>query len=472
MNSKAVDLNLLSSFHPRESFATRTALEQGFKFIILAVVWLSLIFLAAAGAGVAFAWKAPFVFNELLPMWFPAVDKQIFADLADIHAYLAPTVVVATIIPVNALFMVLCERKFLSLLTMRIGPDKVGPNGGLQTLADAFKLLFKEDTMPKGADPILFTLAPALFFAPSMIVFLPLLAVASNRLGAFVYTDLDISLIFILGFVSLGTMSLVMAGWASNNKYSLMGGLRAAAQAVSYEIPLVLTMIAIIMLSGSVNLVKISDSQAGGILNWNLFGHGKLPWLLNLTASSGGIFFEGFVTLVFIVLCALLFIIFVTAATAEVNRIPFDIPEAESELVSGFNTEFSGMKFALFFLAEYTNLFISSGLAAILFLGGSHLPISAASEQALYNLLSNVSFELPVVGSFYGMFEHLNLTWVLASITLLVKIYIMFLVAIWIRATLPRLRQDQLMEFGWKYLIPLSLGIIFILALVLEYIKL
>ncbi|MCH2227245.1 MAG: NADH-quinone oxidoreductase subunit H [Candidatus Caenarcaniphilales bacterium] len=472
MNSKAVDLNLLSSFHPRESFATRTALEQGFKFIILAVVWLSLIFLAAAGAGVAFAWKAPFVFNELLPMWFPAVDKQIFADLADIHAYLAPTVVVATIIPVNALFMVLCERKFLSLLTMRIGPDKVGPNGGLQTLADAFKLLFKEDTMPKGADPILFTLAPALFFAPSMIVFLPLLAVASNRLGAFVYTDLDISLIFILGFVSLGTMSLVMAGWASNNKYSLMGGLRAAAQAVSYEIPLVLTMIAIIMLSGSVNLVKISDSQAGGILNWNLFGHGKLPWLLNLTASSGGNFFEGFVTLVFIVLCALLFIIFVTAATAEVNRIPFDIPEAESELVSGFNTEFSGMKFALFFLAEYTNLFISSGLAAILFLGGSHLPISAASEQALYNLLSNVSFELPVVGSFYGMFEHLNLTWVLASITLLVKIYIMFLVAIWIRATLPRLRQDQLMEFGWKYLIPLSLGIIFILALVLEYIKL
>ena len=472
MNSKAVDLNLLSSFHPRESFATRTALEQGFKFIILAVVWLSLIFLAAAGAGVAFAWKAPFVFNELLPMWFPAVDKQIFADLADIDAYLAPTVVVATIIPVNALFMVLCERKFLSLLTMRIGPDKVGPNGGLQTLADAFKLLFKEDTMPKGADPILFTLAPALFFAPSMIVFLPLLAVASNRLGAFVYTDLDISLIFILGFVSLGTMSLVMAGWASNNKYSLMGGLRAAAQAVSYEIPLVLTMIAIIMLSGSVNLVKISDSQAGGILNWNLFGHGKLPWLLNLTASSGGNFFEGFVTLVFIVLCALLFIIFVTAATAEVNRIPFDIPEAESELVSGFNTEFSGMKFALFFLAEYTNLFISSGLAAILFLGGSHLPISAASEQALYNLLSNVSFELPVVGSFYGMFEHLNLTWVLASITLLVKIYIMFLVAIWIRATLPRLRQDQLMEFGWKYLIPLSLGIIFILALVLEYIKL
>lgn len=472
MNIKAVDLNLLTTFHPREKFAGKTALAQAIKFLLLAITWLSIIFLAAAGAGIAFAWKAPFVFNELLPMLLPGIDKSIFSTLADIHSYLAPTVVVATIIPVNALFMVLCERKFLSLLTMRVGPDKVGPNGGLQTLADAFKLLFKEDTMPKGADPVLFTLAPALFFAPSMVVFLPLLAVASNCLGAFVYTDLDISLIFILGFVSLGTMSLVMAGWASNNKYSLMGGLRAAAQAVSYEIPLVLSMIAIIMLSGSVNLVEISDSQAGGILNWNLLGHGKLPWLINLTASSGGSFFEGFVTLIFIGLCLTLFIIFVTASTAEVNRIPFDIPEAESELVSGFNTEFSGMKFALFFLAEYTNLFIASAVASILFLGGSHLPIDAVTEQNLFNLLSNISFELPLIGNFFGMFEGLNFTWVISSITLLVKIYIMFLIAIWIRATLPRLRQDQLMEFGWKYLIPITLGIIFLMAIILEYIKL
>ena len=472
MNSKAVDLNLLSSYHPRTNIATKSALGQAFKFLLLATFWLSVIFLAAAGAGVAFAWKAPFVFNTLMPMWFPSIDKEIFTTLADVHSYLAPTVVVATVIPVNALFMVLCERKFLSLLTMRVGPDAVGPNGAFQTLADAFKLLFKEDTMPKGADALLFTLAPALFFAPAMIVFLPLLAVAANKLGGFAYTDLDISLIFILGFVSLGTMSLVMAGWASNNKYSLMGGLRAAAQAVSYEIPLVLSMIAIIMLSGSVNLVKISDSQIGGILNWNLFGHGKLPWLLNLTASSGGNFFEGLVTLVFIMLCAALFIIFVTASTAEVNRIPFDIPEAESELVSGFNTEFSGMKFALFFLAEYTNLFIASGVASILFLGGSHLPVSADTELALYNLLSDVSFQLPVIGDFYGMTQGLNFTWVLSGVTLLIKIYIMFLIAIWIRATLPRLRQDQLMEFGWKYLIPISLGIIFLMAVILEYIKL
>ncbi len=471
MNSKAVDLNLLSSFHPREHFAERSALVQAFKFIILATVWLSIIFIAAASAGLAFAWKAPFVFNTLLPAWFPNINKEIFHNIADIHAYLAPTVVVATVIPVNALFMVLCERKFLSLLTMRIGPDAVGPNGGLQTLADALKLLFKEDTMPKGSDPILFTLAPALFFAPSMVVFLPLLAVAANRLGAFIYTDIDISLIFILSFVSLGTMSLVMAGWASNNKYSLMGGLRAASQAVSYEIPLVLAIIAIVMMSGSMNLVEISDRQAGGILNWNIFANGELPRVLNLFASTNGNFFDGFVALVFLILCVSLFVIFITASTAEVNRIPFDIPEAESELVSGFNTEFSGMKFALFFLAEYTNLFIASAVASVLFLGGSHLPISIEAEQALYSSLTNLNISLPVIGTFNGMFESLNFTWVVTSITLLLKVYLMFLVAIWIRATLPRLRQDQLMEFGWKYLIPVSLGIIFLMALILEYIK-
>ena len=471
MNSKAVDLNLLSTFHPRETFAQRSALVQAFKFFILAVVWLSIIFVVAAGAGLTFAWKAPFVFNELMPTWFPSVDKQIFKNLADIHAYLAPTVVVATIIPVNALFMVLCERKFLSLLTVRIGPDAVGPNGGLQTLADALKLLFKEDTVPKNSDPILFFLAPALFFAPSMVVFLPLLAVAANRLGGFIYADLDISLIFILGFLSLGTMSLVMAGWASNNKYSLMGGLRAASQAISYEIPLVLAIISVIMLSGSVNLFEISEAQAGGILNWNLLGNGELPRILNLFASTNGNFFDGFVTLVYLTLCVSLFLIFITASTAEVNRIPFDIPEAESELVSGFNTEFSGMKFALFFLAEYTNLFIASAIASILFLGGSHLPISIEAEQALYSALTNLNISLPIIGTFNGMLEGLNFVWVITSVTLLVKIYLMFLIAIWVRATLPRLRQDQLMEFGWKYLIPLTLGILFLMAIILEYIK-
>ncbi|MDD9897687.1 MAG: NADH-quinone oxidoreductase subunit H, partial [Candidatus Melainabacteria bacterium] len=146
-----------------------------------------------------------------------------------------------------------------------------------------------------------------------------------------------------------------------------------------------------------------------------------------------------------------------------------DLPEAESELVSGFNTEYTGMKFALFFLAEYTNLFIASGIAVVLFLGGSHLPISAAAEQQLYAAFSSITIALPVIGDLGGLLANLNLVWLITSAVFLLKIYAMFLVAIWIRATLPRLRQDQLMEFGWKYLIPLTLGIIFIVTLCLEY---
>jgi NADH-quinone oxidoreductase subunit H len=260
-----------------------------------------------------------------------------------------------------------------------------------------------------------------------------------------------------------------MGGWASNNKYSLIGGLRSASQAVAYEIPLVLAMISLVLISGSANLVEISNRQAGGILNWNILGNGHLPDALNLFANAGGNFLQGFVPLLFTLLCLASFLIFIIASTAEVNRIPFDLPEAESELVSGYNTEYTGMKFALFFLAEYTNLFIASGIAAVLFLGGSHLPISVDTENALYLSLAKITLNLPVVGNLGGLLTDLNFVWVLTSVVFILKIYLMFLVAIWIRATLPRLRQDQLMEFGWKYLIPLTLAIIFLVALCLEY---
>lgn len=469
MNTKAVDLDLLNRFHPRAEFATSTALAQAAKFLVLAGIWIGLVFTIPAGAAITFAWLLPKLLTELVPSLMPGFDLGLLNNIAFTLEYLAPTVTVATVIPVNAMFMVLCERKFLALLTMRIGPDKVGFNGALQTFADALKLLFKEDITPNGADGLLFTLAPALFFAPAMVVFMPLLSVASDNIGIFATTNLDIGLIFILGFASLGTMSLVMGGWASNNKYSLIGGMRAAAQAISYEIPMVLAIIALVLISGSMNLVAISDSQAGGLLNWNILGNGKLPYLVNMLPNHDGVFMDGFVSLVFILVCVALFIIFVTASTAEVNRIPFDLPEAESELVSGYNTEFTGMKFALFFLAEYTNLFIASGVAVILFLGGSHLPISIGAEEAVYAALTSVDISLPVIGTIGGFLEGLNLVWILTSLVLMIKIYTMFLVAIWIRATLPRLRQDQLMEFGWKYLIPLTLGIIFIVALCVEY---
>ena len=244
-------------------------------------------------------------------------------------------------------------------------------------------------------------------------------------------------------------------------------GLRASAQAISYEIPMVLSMIAIVLMAGSVNLVEVSDKQAGGLMNWNVFGNGQTANLYNLIASNYGDLALGLKSIAFVTLCALLFIIFVVASTAEVNRIPFDLPEAESELVSGYNTEF-GMKFALFFLAEYTNLFIASGLAAVLFLGGSHLPISAEAEQALYATFSGVDIQLPVIGTFHGLLADLDFSWIISGVTFITKIYLMFCLSIWIRATLPRLRQDQLMEFGWKYLIPLTLGCIFVMALLVE----
>ncbi len=466
MNSKFVNNNLLSTYHPRTKYYQYTALGQAFAFFVLAAVWISIVFAAAAGGGITFAWLLPWVLYKFSGEL--GLSAELARQIAEVLAYLAPTVTVATVIPVNALFMVLCERKFLALLTMRTGPTDVGPNGFLQTLADALKLLFKEDTTPAKADGLLFTLAPALFFAPAMVVFMPLLSVASNNLGIFATTNLDIGLIFVIGLASLGTMSLVMEGWSSNNKYSLMGGLRAASQAISYEIPMVLALIAIILMSGSMNLVEVSDAQAGGLLQWNIFGNGQILEITNLFASAHGSLVHGLVSTLFVLLCMSLFVIFVTASTAEVNRIPFDIPEAESELVSGFNTECSGMKFALFFLAEYTNLFIASGVAVVLFLGGSHLPISLAAENALYGSLSHVAVNLPLLGDLGGLLADVNLVWVVTSLVFITKIYLMFLLAIWIRATLPRLRQDQLMEFGWKYLIPLTLAIIFIMTILLE----
>ncbi len=472
MPTNTLNTNLLDTFHPRQNYAGFTALNQAFKFLVLAVVWIGIVFGVATGAAITFAWLLPIIIKAL-----PIADPKLLNTIAELVQFIAPTVVVASIIPANATFMVLCERKFLALLTVRVGPDKVGPNGFLQTAADALKLLFKEDITPRGADKILFTLAPALFFAPAMVVFMPLLSVATyNPFTAsfpvpFESTDLNIGVIFVLGIVSLGTMSLVMAGWSSNNKYSLIGGMRAAAQAISYEIPMVLAMIAIILFAGTMNLADISSKQSGGIIQWNIFGNGLLKNITNLFASSHGNFMLGAVSLLVVGLCLILFLIFVTASTAEVNRIPFDLPEAESELVSGYNTEYTGMKFALFFLAEYTNLFIASGIAVVLFLGGAHLPISTLTEAKLYAAFADLSFSLPLIGDWGGALNNLDLTWLVPSTVLLGKIYLMFLLAIWIRATLPRLRQDQLMEFGWKYLIPLTLAIIFIVAIALEYLQ-
>ena len=307
------------------------------------------------------------------------------------------------------------ERKALARIQNRIGPNKVGvpltPYGGKLSLfglgqpaADGIKMLFKENIVPTGADRLFHLLAPILSLIPAMLVlcFLPLefpwLNSDEGSLKAFM---LDGAVIFFFAITGLNTLAVFMAGWASRNKYSLLGGMRAIAQMVSYEIPLVLSAVVVVMMVGDMNAKAIADKQAGW--NWFVFQ----PW--GLAA----------------------FVIFFISALAETNRSPFDLPEAESEIIAGYSTEYSGFKFALFFLGEYIAMFAISGLAVTLFLGAGGGPGVEA---------------IPA----------LKVVWFLAKVCILIG------VMIWLRGTLPRLRVDQLMGFAWKFLLPLSILNIFV----------
>lgn len=332
---------------------------------------------------------------------------------------------IAIVAQASVIFLVLMERKVLAWFTQRKGPNRVGPWGLLQTLADGVKLLFKEDIMPKGTNKFLFTIAPALFFLPSFVFF-----------GLIPFTDqllavaLPAGALFVFAISSISVVGLVLAGWASNNKYSLLGGMRSAAQAISYEIPLVMSVLGVTLFAGTMNIGTIVQAQQGPLWNW----YGIL-----LTPVSLAIFF--------------------ISALAEVNRIPFDLPEAESELVSGYNTEYSGMKFALFFLAEYASLFAMSAFTAAFFLGGYYSPFGTF----LVELVTNQSVaQIEQAGGF-------NLNLLALQVEMLfwfmMKTYFFIFLAMWIRATLPRLKPDQLMGFSWKFLIPLSLINIFVIAI-------
>ena len=321
---------------------------------------------------------------------------------------LIATVPLLVIFPSLFAFTTWLERKTLARIQNRLGPNKVGIPctrislfGLGQPAADGIKMLFKEDIVPNGADRLFHLLAPILALIPAMLVlcFLPLefpwgkLMSAKSEVQAFL---LDGAVIFFFAITGLNTLAIFMAGWASRNKYSLLGGMRAIAQMVSYEIPLVLSAVVVVMSVGSLNAADIAKAQEG----WNWFV--LTPW--GLAA----------------------FIIFFIAALAETNRSPFDLPEAESELIAGYFTEYSGFKFALFFLGEYISMFAISGLAVVLFLGGGAGPGVAASP------------------------------WI-AVVWFLAKIFALILVMIWLRGTLPRLRVDQLMAFAWKFLLPLSI---------------
>ena len=298
------------------------------------------------------------------------------------------------LVAVNALFLIWMERKVSAHMQLRPGPMEVGFHGALQTIADALKLIGKELITPEDADKLIYLLAPIVMFLPVLVSF-----VVIPFSPTLIIRDLNVGLLLIFAFSTLTVLAILMAGWSSNNKYSLLGAIRSVAQNIAYEIPLLITAMSIIIMVGS---FKLSDIVARQSFLWYIF------------------------------LQPLAFILFIICGTAETNRAPFDIPEAESELVAGFHTEYSGMRFAIFFLAEYTNMFIVSAVAAVLFLGGWQGPL------------------LPPVVWF------------------LIKVYALIFVMMWFRWTFPRLRFDQLITFAWKILIPLALANLIVTALVMK----
>ncbi|QKS48860.1 NADH-quinone oxidoreductase subunit NuoH (plasmid) [Paenibacillus cellulosilyticus] len=295
------------------------------------------------------------------------------------------------------------ERKVIGWMQYRQGPNRVGPLGLLQSVADILKLLIKEDTIPRKADRLLFVFAPVLAFIPSFAV----LAVIPYTQKLY-FADLNVGLLYYVALSGISTLAIVLGGWASNNKYALLGGMRSAAQMISYEVPLVISVTGVVMMSGTLNLRGIVDAQSGGwFWDWNF-----LPQIIG-------------------------FAVFVVAAISELNRTPFDLPEAESELVAGYHVEYSGFRFAFFMLTEYVYVYAIAGLATTLFLGGWHAPA-------------------PFLDFIPGII------WFALKFAFIV--FFLF----WLRATLPRIRIDQLMGLGWKLLLPLSLVNIFLTALFYE----
>ena len=307
---------------------------------------------------------------------------------------------VISLFAVLGLVLVLMERKVAAWMQIRLGPNRVGPKGMFQSMADTVKLLVKEGMTPSGTDKFLFNLAPFIAMIVAMLLMAPI-AFAKD----FVLWDLNIGVLYITAVSSITVISILMAGWASNNKYSLMGAMRSGAQIVSYELSAGLSVLTIVILTGSLNISDIILSQADG---WWIF-KGHIPVLIS-------------------------FVIFIIAVTAETNRAPFDLAEAESELTAGFHTEYSGMKFALFFLAEYINVFIVCALGATIFLGG-WMPFHIGNWQAFNNVMDYI----PSFLWFFG------------------KTFFLIFLIMWFRWTFPRLRIDQLLNLEWKYLLPISM---------------
>ncbi|MDF1499056.1 MAG: NADH-quinone oxidoreductase subunit NuoH [Anaerolineales bacterium] len=319
-------------------------------------------------------------------------------SLALLIEWAIKSVVIILIILGGFAYLTLLERRTLARIQVRIGPNRAGPWGLLQPIADAIKLIFKEELTPRDADKVLFFLAPIITVIPALIILavIPLGGEATlfgNTYRLDLASNVNVGVLYILAIASIAVYGIVIAGWSSGNKYALMGGIRSSAQMISYELALGLSIVGPILLAQSMSVDQIIDGQRG---------------------------------LWYVVLQPVGFLIFMLASIAEVNRAPFDMPEAEQELTAGYHTEYSGMKFALFFMAEYGKMIAVSFIAATLFLGG-------------------------YLGPYVERF------WWLGPIYLFIKVLFVLLIIIWLRATLPRFRYDRLMEFGWKILLPLAL---------------
>ncbi len=339
-------------------------------------------------------------FNDIANSIHTWLNQTFNPTLATLFEMVIAGICVISLFAILGLILVIMERKVSAWMQIRLGPNRVGPKGMMQSMADTLKLLVKESMTPDGADKFLFNLAPYIAMIVAMLLMAPI-AFAKN----FMLWDLNIGVLYVSAISSVSVISILMAGWASNNKYSLLGAMRSGAQIVSYELSAGLAVLSIVVLTGTLNLNEIVLSQANG---WWIF-KGHIPVFIS-------------------------FIIFLIAVTAETNRAPFDLAEAESELTAGFHTEYSGMKFALFFLAEYANVFIVCAIGATLFLGG-WMPFHIGHWEGFNHVMDFIPSSL----WFFG------------------KTFFLIFLIMWFRWTFPRLRIDQLLALEWKYLLPIGM---------------
>ena len=440
--------------------ATMTAMNRAFgNLTLVGKILLPLLFLVLVVGPILTIILAVYVGPWLL---------GILGDNIEIVRFVVSVTAILLFSIPAAFIIIYMEMKVIALMNLRLGPDRVGPAGSLLSVVHGLKVLMKEDFTPTGADSIVFTWAPVVVFLTAVMTFL-VIPFGPGLVGQ----DLNIGLLYLFAVGGMTVVGLLMAGWSSFNKYSLVGGLRSAAQVVSYEIPLTLSVVGLILLAGTMSVNQIGVQQAGWFTDWFVF---RQP------------------------LGALIFFI---AATAEANRTPFDLTEADSEIVAGFATEYSGMRFGFLFFAEYVNVFIISALMVTLYFGawnapfafpdiqlgldpgqlGNNLVVLLAAAPVVFTLafaapfylaqsyrpawqallLGFLTFNVVLVGLLFGV-TYLGLDWVAGLLWFLLKTFLFVYVFVWMRGTLPRVRIDQLMGFAWKWLLPAALLNLFLTA--------